>query len=182
MVKQHHVTSASQPILLRGSAKCSYLSYYVCLQDIVQCLLDAGANPNLRDNFGGTAMHEAIKARHTGVLDQLSRAGAQLQIQDIQLPSTICSLVKYGDLAALRLYKEAGVDFDLGDYDQRTPLHIAAAEGKLEVVKYLVEEGGASIHLKDRWGATAVDEAVRVGAKDVAEYLKQIIEGAAAHQ
>jgi ankyrin repeat protein len=35
----------------------------------------------------------------------------------------------------------------------------------------LVAEGGADLSAKDRWGATPLDEAQRVGAADVAAYL-----------
>jgi ankyrin repeat protein len=38
-------------------------------------------------------------------------------------------------------------------------------------VMLLVEEGGADLSAKDRWGATPLDEAQRVGAADVAAYL-----------
>jgi len=43
-------------------------------------------------------------------------------------------------------------------------------------VKLLVEEGGADVWVHDRWGKTAYDEARRVGATAVAEYLKQIMD------
>ena len=43
-------------------------------------------------------------------------------------------------------------------------------------VKLLVEEGGADVWVRDRWGKTAFDEARRVGATAVAEYLKQIMD------
>jgi ankyrin repeat protein len=46
----------------------------------------------------------------------------------------------------------AGADADASDYDQRTALHIAAADGNLAAVKVLVEEGKARMHVKDRCG------------------------------
>lgn len=47
----------------------------------------------------------------------------------------------------------AGAEADACDYDQRTALHIAAAEGNLPAVKVLVEGGGANVCVKDRWAA-----------------------------
>ena len=37
----------------------------------------------------------------------------------------------------------------LGDYDMRTPLHIATSEGNLEMTRFLLERG-ALVHKKDR--------------------------------
>jgi ankyrin repeat protein len=47
-------------------------------------------------------------------------------------------------------------------------------------VSLLVEEGGAELSARDRWGATPLDEARRVGAADVADYLSSSRAAAAA--
>ena len=43
-------------------------------------------------------------------------------------------------------------------------------------IKLLVEEGGANVWVRDRWGKTPYDEARRVGATAVAEFLKLIMD------
>jgi ankyrin repeat protein len=40
-------------------------------------------------------------------------------------------------------------------------------------MRLLVEEGGADIGVRDRWGNTPLDEATRVGARPCAAYLQQ---------
>ena len=45
---------------------------------------------------------------------------------------------------------QQGVDMNLFDYDGRTALHIAAAEGHLRCVKFLVETCNVRVNLKDR--------------------------------
>jgi hypothetical protein len=41
-------------------------------------------------------------------------------------------------------------------------------------VRVLAEDGKADISVVDRWGATPLDEAIRVGAKPVAQYLQSL--------
>lgn len=48
---------------------------------------------------------------------------------------------------------------------------LACSCAALVQVRLLVEEGGADLAAADRWGATPLAEAKRVGAADVAAYL-----------
>lgn len=48
-------------------------------------------------------------------------------------------------------------DLQAGDYDRRTPLHLASAEGHLEVVEFLLDHGVQPI--ADRWGGFPIADA-----------------------
>lgn len=58
-----------------------------------------------------------------------------------------------GDIDEVKRLHAMGVDFNQGDYDNRTALHLAVAEDKKQVVEYLLENG-AQKDIKDRWGET----------------------------
>ena len=44
--------------------------------ELVESLLDAGAQPSLQDNLGGSALMEACKNGHDNVVSVLHKAGA----------------------------------------------------------------------------------------------------------
>lgn len=104
------------------------------IQAVVSLLLSAGANPNARDNLGGSPLLEAVKAGHMQVVQQLTAVGATLQLSVSELSSALCSMVLQGQADLLRRYIAAGADMGAWDYDKRTALHIAAAEDRLDMV------------------------------------------------
>lgn len=52
-----------------------------------------------------------------------------------QAATVLCTCVFEGNMPLLKRYLVAGVPIDEGDYDLRTALHIAAAEGNLTAVR-----------------------------------------------
>lgn len=57
------------------------------------------------------------------------------------------------------------------NYDDRTALHIAASMGHKSIVKTLVERYNASASVKDRYGGTPLDDAIREGHAEIAMHL-----------
>ena len=47
------------------------------------------------------------------------------------IPVLLCWYASIGDTKTLKEFIELGVDLNLGDYDNRTALHLAAAENQL---------------------------------------------------
>uniref|UniRef100_A0A3Q3IYW3 glutaminase n=1 Tax=Monopterus albus TaxID=43700 RepID=A0A3Q3IYW3_MONAL len=77
-----------------------------------------------------------------------------------------------GDVSALRRFALSSMDMEQRDYDSRTALHVAAAEGHTEVVRFLLEACKVNPVPKDRWGNTPLDEAIHFGHHDVVTILR----------
>ena len=60
----------------------------------------------------------------------------------------------------------------MSDYDGRTPLHIASCDGHLEVVRYLLD-WGAPVHIRDRYGHSPLDDAIKFNHLEVIQLLRQ---------
>uniref|UniRef100_A0A8C6ETM5 glutaminase n=1 Tax=Marmota marmota marmota TaxID=9994 RepID=A0A8C6ETM5_MARMA len=77
-----------------------------------------------------------------------------------------------GDVSALRRFALSAMDMEQKDYDSRTALHVAAAEGHTEVVKFLIEACKVNPFVKDRWGNIPLDDAVQFNHLEVVKLLQ----------
>ena len=140
----------------------------------VRALIEHGADVNAQDRFGTTPLQEAVKAGADKCLEILLEHGAEMNLKSPGelICATAAAPTAENELLMNRLLR-AGVPPDSCDYDRRTGLHLAAAEGNLGMVKMLVDSG-AAVGFKDRWGVDALIEATKHKHVHVVQYLVDV--------
>ncbi|CAK4739264.1 unnamed protein product [Aphanomyces euteiches] len=133
----------------------------------VELLLSAGASVDIVDHQGRTPMSLAVDMNNANVLS-LFRIHAQptsmAHASDIPLAF---DAAQRGDTARLQQLVPKLVQPNVQDYDSRTLLHVAASEGMLSAVEYLIA-CGANVNALDRWNNSPLSEAMYFAHNDVA--------------
>ncbi|MCC3777888.1 glutaminase A [Streptomyces sp. UNOB3_S3] len=88
----------------------------------------------------------------------------------------LCFAASRGDVNEIRRLAACNVPLDAADYDGRTALHLAAAEGHRDVVEFLLSRG-VDPRPVDRWGGTPLDDADRSGHQELAGLLAGAADG-----
>ena len=100
---------------------------------IVKMLLDAGADPNLGDKFGGFPLLDAVS--NPRVTRELVRFGANVNAVDKESGDT--ALMRATDPETAKSLLDAGANLAVKNKNGQTALDIARQSGNLEVVKLL---------------------------------------------
>ncbi|KAG1700348.1 hypothetical protein DVH05_012149 [Phytophthora capsici] len=79
--------------------------------------------------------------------------------------------VKSGDVAKLQKLLSSGINLDVKDEDERTPLHWACALGQLEVAEFLLEHAKAAVNVQDDAGWTPLMSAASAGHGEIVRLL-----------
>ncbi|XP_033964167.1 protein phosphatase 1 regulatory subunit 16A [Pseudochaenichthys georgianus] len=173
-----------------------------CIDDfveIVQCLLDAGGCVNACDSELWTPLHAAATCGHTGLVQLLIQAGADLLAvnADGNMPYDLCEdeatlellemvMAEQGItqdriddcrgakekamLADIQALVQNGVDLNAQDANGTTLLHIASANGYVSVAELLVEHR-AQMEARDSDGWTPLHAASCWGQIQMVELL-----------
>ena len=135
---------------------------------IVQYLIQNKASLDEFDRFGRTPLQDALDMGHTKIAQLLRMGGAT--VTNPALARTLCSAAAVADFDVLKTVELTGGNLGCSDYDGRTAMHLAASEGQVKVVRWLVERG-VRCNPRDRWGGTPTDDARREGYPEIVDLL-----------
>jgi len=136
--------------------KASQKGYF----DIVKILVSAGADVNVKDKYGQTAL--ILTASWPTGFDRLDivklliEAGADVNIKNnYGYTALMRESSDYANMHIIRYLVKSGADIHAKANDNETALMIAAENGQLAVVSFLISKG-ADINAKNKEGMTAL--------------------------
>ena len=95
------------------------------------------------------------------------------ELKEVLMPCLMCSAVYKNNFEILETCFRESANISAGDYDERTPLHIACSEGNYQMSKFLLERG-ALVHKKDRNMETPLLCAIQAGSSEVVRLLLEV--------
>lgn len=133
--------------------------------DIIQMLLQYGADHHAQDRAGFTPLHYAAKAGSVEAIDVLLQAGSNVMCMTQDHDTCMHIVARTGKVYVLELLVQAtlhaGGQIDARNKVLNTPLHLAAAAGQSMTVGVLLEHG-ASLSATNAVNNTALHEACGV--------------------
>lgn len=100
------------------------------------------------------------------------RLDDKLDLGEQALAAKLIDACTKGNFSRVRKLVHSGADVHLVDYDGRSALHLASAEGHLDLVRYLVVQQGVDVNVLDRFQQTPLADAVRGNHSAVVEFLE----------
>ena len=128
---------------------------------MIQVLLAAGAELEVRDEDGFTPLHQAAMNKNPAVSKALLAAGADLKVRDKWGNTPLHrAAARNENSAVVQVLLAAGAELEVRDEDGFTPLNRAAMNENSAVIQALID-AGADLKVRDKWGLTPLHRAAR---------------------
>jgi ankyrin repeat protein len=157
--------------LYRNVSPLEYAFYCDASVDLIARLIDRGAKVDEVNDFRKRTVLEIATCFYgdNAIVGVLLRAGAQFATEQHRYAFD-------GSIEALQALKTAQGDVNGGMGRAKsasgcTPLHYAVGSGRLDVVQWLLKEGGATVGDTDAFGLTALSCAASKGHLDIVIWL-----------
>lgn len=131
--------------------------------DMARILVAAGANVDASSQDGWTAVHEAARLGHFGlVIVLVDEMDANIHSKLVNGSEPIHLAAQEGHDACLLALLERGANINVTNFNGRTPLHVAAENGRANVISTLLQHGAAT---------DLQDTKASMSARDLAEMM-----------
>ncbi len=139
-------------------------------KEVVEFLLQRGANIEARTERGVTPLYIAVKDSQKEIVELLLQHGANIEAKEEDGFTPLHIAAKDGQKEIVELLLQCGANIEARSEGGVTPLYIAAKNGYKEVVEFLLQRG-ANIEVKTEGDDTLFHIAVRNGYVEIADAL-----------
>ena len=115
--------------------------------EVVEKLIDKGADVNVKVIFDLTPLHFAICKGNLKIVEKLIKEKANVNAVDKNGSTALYHAVRKGDITVVEKLIDKGADVNAAAILGATPLHCASAKGNLKIVKKLID-AGANVNAK----------------------------------
>ncbi|XP_036370063.1 serine/threonine-protein phosphatase 6 regulatory ankyrin repeat subunit B-like isoform X9 [Octopus sinensis] len=144
---------------------------------LIAFLIESGANMDMSDKEGLTALHYAVKSRKIDAVASLVSRGANVNKQDSWGYTPLHRAVRknYEDVVKVLLSSKGNniLQVTQRNNDGGTPLHLASLHGHTDTAKLLLQQNGTDVRVVDKYGCTPLHLASLHGHTDTAKLLLQ---------
>ncbi|XP_010895334.1 rabankyrin-5 isoform X2 [Esox lucius] len=144
------------------------------LEEVVQCLLEFGANVNTQDAEGRAPIHVAISNQHNVIIQLLiSHPDIRLNVRDRQgMTPFACAMTHKNNKAAEAILKREPGAAEQVDNKGRNFLHVAVQNSDIESVLFLISvQANVNSRVQDSAKQTPLHLAVQAGSEIIVRNL-----------
>ena len=136
----------------------------------LQMLLLAGADPNMRDSDGHTALTRAALMSHEDIVRLLLQSNANPNEGDQYDNTPLHAAAREGSKRIAQILIDGGADPNKRNISARTPIYSAICRNRKDMVK-LMMDNGADTNISDEFFMTPILYARSFGYSDIANIL-----------
>lgn len=124
--------------------------------DITKAILDEGADVNIKNFNGNTALMSAAMNGHNepAILYTMISKGADVNQKNNESQTALMMASRSGNVEMVKIFISKGADINANDELGQTPLMYASKSRNTEIVKLLISKG-ANVNAKDKNGDTS---------------------------
>uniref|UniRef100_A0A8C8IT51 Ankyrin repeat and FYVE domain containing 1 n=1 Tax=Oncorhynchus tshawytscha TaxID=74940 RepID=A0A8C8IT51_ONCTS len=144
------------------------------LEEVVQCLLEFGANVNTQDAEGRASIHVAISSQHSVIIQLLiSHPDIRLNVRDRQgMTPFACAMTHKNNKAAEAILKREPGAAEQVDNKGRNFLHVAVQNSDIESVLFLISvQANVNSRVQDAAKQTPLHLAVHAASEMIVRNL-----------
>jgi len=164
--KEVDLNDRENPSILMASSNCT--------PEIVKLLINKGADVNAKHRIGKTAMTDALYGNNFENVSLLLENGYEMNRDGQSLRQAVSSK----QLPAIEIFLANDVNPNFCEPDMvypynSTPVHVAANNNDLDILKLLVENG-ADVTIKDKYGERPFSCAVKNKNEEMMAFIKSL--------